>query len=126
MTRSWHDLYRHGERLNVLCKSFMKQFRNAEERDDHAMMIIWGEALRKATANCVEVAKTVLAVEEIVNGKRVINWKNYLNKTNRQLRIKNFQNLMIRNLFRLYRHLNSVRILSRLQMVFHLDPLQRY
>jgi len=47
----------------------MTQFKNAEERDDHAMMIIWGEALRKTTANCVEVAKTVLGVEEIVKAK---------------------------------------------------------
>jgi len=69
LTDSWTNLYRHGQRLNVLCKSFMTQFKNAEDREDHPMMIIWGEALRKATANCVEVAKTVLAVEEIVKGK---------------------------------------------------------
>jgi len=30
-------------------------------------MLVWGEALRKTTANCVDVAKTVLGVEEIVN-----------------------------------------------------------
>jgi len=29
----------------------------------------WGEALRKVTMNCVDIAKTVLGVEEIV--KRV-------------------------------------------------------
>jgi len=69
LSRSWHDLYRHGERLGYVCKSFNTQFKNAEERDDHEAMRIWGEALRKATMNCVEVAKTVLAVEEIVKGK---------------------------------------------------------
>jgi len=36
-------------------------------------MRIWGEALRKATMNCVEIAKIVLHVEEIVNGKRALN-----------------------------------------------------
>ena len=34
-------------------------------------MIIYGEALRKVTMNCVDVAKTVLGVEEIVNGKAI-------------------------------------------------------
>jgi len=69
LTESWTNLYKHGIRLNTLCKSFMTQFKKAEERDDHPMMIVWGEALRKTTANCVEVAKTVLGVEEIVKAK---------------------------------------------------------
>ena len=69
MTKAWHDLYTHGERLNKLCKSFFTQFKKAEEEEDYEMMRIWAEALRKATMNCVDVAKTVLGVEEIV--KRV-------------------------------------------------------
>ena len=73
MTRSWHDLYKHGERLSTLCKKFFTEFRNAEERGDEEAMRMWGEALRKATMNCVDIAKTVLAVEEIVKGKRAIN-----------------------------------------------------
>jgi len=44
----------------------MTEFRNAEERGDDAMMMIWGEALRKVTMNCVDIAKTVLGVEEII------------------------------------------------------------
>jgi len=63
-------LYNHGERLSTLCKKFFTEFKNAEERDDGAMMIAWGESLRKATMNCVDVAKIVLAVEEIIKGKK--------------------------------------------------------
>jgi len=33
------------------------------------MMIAWAECLRKNTMNCVDVAKTVLGVEEILKGK---------------------------------------------------------
>jgi len=69
MSHKWTDLYTHGERLNWLCKRFYTCFKTAEENDDSAMMICYGEALRKVTMNCVDVAKTVLGVEEIV--KRV-------------------------------------------------------
>jgi len=69
LSSSWTNLYSHGIRLNTLCKSFFTQFKKAEESEDYSMMLVWGEALRKTTANCVEVAKTVLGVEEIV--KRV-------------------------------------------------------
>jgi len=34
------------------------------------MMQIWGEALRKVTMNCQDIAKTVLQVEAIVKGKQ--------------------------------------------------------
>jgi len=61
-----------GEQLNWLCKSFYKKFKHAEEADDQEWMIIWGEALRKVTNDCVAIAKTVLAVEEIVRGKQII------------------------------------------------------
>jgi len=71
LTRSWHDLYWHGEGLSTLCKKFYTEFRNAEERGDEEAMRMWGEALRKVTMNCVDIAKTVLGVEEIVKGKRV-------------------------------------------------------
>jgi len=70
MSRSWTDLYAHGERLNTVCKRFITEFKKAEEEDDDELMRIWGEALRKVTMNCVEIAKTVLGVEEIVNGKK--------------------------------------------------------
>ena len=67
----WHDLYTHGERINFVCKSFDKKFRHAERDDNEAMMQIWGEALRKATMNCVDIAKTVLGVEEIIKGRAI-------------------------------------------------------
>jgi len=60
-------LYSHGEHLNSVCKRFITEFKKAEEEDNEDLMIIWGEALRKVTMNCVEIAKTVLGVEEIVN-----------------------------------------------------------
>ena len=47
----------------------MTEFRKAEKEDNEELMIIWGEALRKVTMNCVDVAKTVLGVEEIVKAK---------------------------------------------------------
>ena len=49
----------------------MTEFKKAEEEDNEAMMQIWGECLRKVTMNCVDIAKTVLHVEEIVNGKKI-------------------------------------------------------
>jgi len=70
LTKSWTDLYTHGEHLNSVCKRFIKEFKKAQEEDNEDLMIIWGEALRKVTMNCVDVAKTVLGVEEIVNGKK--------------------------------------------------------
>jgi len=70
LTEKFTDLYKHGQRLNTLCKKFMTEFKKAEERDDDAMLIAWGESLRKATMNCVDVAKIVLAVEEIITGKK--------------------------------------------------------
>ena len=56
----------------ILCKSFKTQFQNAEEREDYPMMEIWGESLRKCTNDTVAIAKTVLAVEDIVKGKAII------------------------------------------------------
>jgi len=69
MSKSWTDLYSHGEKLNWLCKSFYKKFKHAEEADDKEWMLAWGEALRKCTNSCVSIAMTVLQVEEIVKGK---------------------------------------------------------
>ena len=71
-SRSWLDLYVHGENLMMLCKAFRTKFQNAEEEDNTNMMIQWGEALRKTTMNCQDIAKTVLGVEELVKGKTVI------------------------------------------------------
>jgi len=71
LTRSWTDLYSHGEHLNSVCKRFMTEFKKAEEEDNDELMIIWGEALRKVTMNCSELARVVLGVEEIVNGKKI-------------------------------------------------------
>jgi len=73
LTESWTNLYKHGQNLNSVCKRFMTEFRKAVEEDNEDMMIIWGECLRKVTMNIVDVAKTVLGVEEIVKGKRVTN-----------------------------------------------------
>jgi len=70
--RSWTDLYRHGEGLARMAKSLETQYNTAEEDGNHAMMVIWQEAFRKMTNSCIDVAKTVLAVEEIVKGKQVI------------------------------------------------------
>jgi len=69
LTESWTNLYKHGQRLNTVCKKFMTEFKKAVEEDDEALMQIWGEALRKVTMNTVEIAKTVLGVEEIVKAK---------------------------------------------------------
>ena len=71
LSHKWTDLYTHGERLNWLCKRFYTEFKKAEEDNNENLMIIYGEALRKVTMNCVDVAKTVLGVEEIVNGKAI-------------------------------------------------------
>jgi len=71
LTDSFTNLYKHGQRLNTLCKKFFTEFKKAEEENNEYMMLAYAEALRKATMNCVDVAKTVLAVEEIVKGKKV-------------------------------------------------------
>ena len=41
-----------------------------DEGDLH-MALSWHEAARKMTMNCVDIAKTVLGVEEIVKGKKI-------------------------------------------------------
>ena len=69
MSKSFTDLYTHGQRLNTLCKKFFTEFKKAEETDNSDLMIIYGEALRKSTMNTVEIARVVLAVEEIIKGK---------------------------------------------------------
>jgi len=69
LTADFTDLYKHGIRLNIVCKKFITEFKKAEKEDDDEMMRIWGEALRKVTMNCVDIAKTVLGVEEIVKAK---------------------------------------------------------
>jgi len=67
LTNNWTNLYTHGERLGWLCKRFFTLFKKAVDENDENRMIMYGEALRKVTMNCVEIAKTVLGVEEIVN-----------------------------------------------------------
>jgi len=69
LTESWTNLYKHGQSLNTVCKRFMTEFKKAVEEDNEDLMIIYGEALRKVTMNCVDIAKTVLGVEEIVKAK---------------------------------------------------------
>jgi len=69
---AWHDLYWHGRNLAYVCKAFKTKFKHAKERDDEHMMQVWAEALRKNTQNCVDIAKTVLGVEEIVKGKKIV------------------------------------------------------
>jgi len=69
LTESWTNLYKHGQNLNTVCKRFMTEFKKAVEEDNEDLMIIYGEALRKVTMNCVDIAKTVLGVEEIVKAK---------------------------------------------------------
>ena len=71
MSKSWTDLYKHGQNLNSICKKAFSEFKKAEEEGNDSMMLSWAECLRKTTMNCTDIAKTVLAVEEIVKGKRV-------------------------------------------------------
>jgi len=70
MTNNWTNLYTHGERLGWLCKRFFTLFKKAVDENDENRMIMYGEALRKVTMNCVDIAKTTLGVEEIVKGKK--------------------------------------------------------
>jgi len=69
---SWHDLYWHGQNLAYVCKGFRTKYKHAQENDDEEAMRIWGEALRKITMNTVEIAKTVLGVEEILKGRKIV------------------------------------------------------
>jgi len=68
---AWHDLYWHGQNLAYIIKAFRTRFKNAVEEGDEEKMQIWAEAIRKQTVNCVDIAKTVLGVEEIVKGKKI-------------------------------------------------------
>ena len=69
---AWHDLYWHGRNMAHMCKAFRTKFDHAEKDGNDEAMRSWGEALRKTTMNCTEIAKTVLGVEEIVRGKKRI------------------------------------------------------
>ena len=68
MSHKWTDLYTHGERLNWLCKRFYTEFKKAEEDDNKDLMIIYGEALRKVTMNCVDVKR---CLDVLLNSFRV-------------------------------------------------------
>ena len=69
--RAWHDLYWHGENLARLVRSYQTLQDHAEERGDWHMYEVWGECLRKVTINCVDIAKTVLKVEELIKRKQI-------------------------------------------------------
>ena len=71
-SRSWTDLYVHGEKMYDTAKMLHTNMTNAQEREDYPMVVVWQEAFRKMTNSCVAVAMTVLAVEDIVKGKQVI------------------------------------------------------
>jgi len=73
LSKQWHDLYSHGQHLNTVCKRFFTEFKKAQEEGNDDLMLIYAEALRKTTMNCVDVAKVVLQVEEIIKGKRIEN-----------------------------------------------------
>ena len=73
LSKSWTDLYSHGEKLNWLCKAALKKFKSAEEAGDDMMALAWSESFRKTTNSCIAVAMTVLAVEDIVKGKMIRN-----------------------------------------------------
>lgn len=70
--RSWTDLYRHGETLARLAKSLETNYNNAMEEGNLSMALSWQEAARKMTNSCVDIAKTVLGVEEIVKGRKIV------------------------------------------------------
>jgi len=71
-SRSWTDLYAHGERLNTTIKMLNTNMLKDQEDGNYSMVLQWQEAIRKYTMNCVDVAKTVLGVEEIVRGKKIV------------------------------------------------------
>ena len=70
--KAWHDLYWHGQNLAYNIKALRTKFKHAVEEDDEEKMLIWVEAIRKQTVNCVDIAKTVLGVEEIVKGRKIV------------------------------------------------------
>lgn len=69
--KAWHDLYWHGQNIAYIIKAFRTRFKDAVEEGDEDKMQIWAEAIRKQTGLCVDIAKTVLGVEEIVKGKKI-------------------------------------------------------
>ncbi len=62
----------HGERLAWTAKMLSTNLKKSQEDEDYPMVLQWQEALRKMTNSCVDIAKTVLGVEELVKGKTVI------------------------------------------------------
>ena len=63
-------MYWHGE---VLARQ-MRRYETLQDKayldNDMHYVEVWGEALRKATVNCKDIAKDVLRIDEIVKGKR--------------------------------------------------------
>ena len=71
MSRSFTDLYMWGQRLASLAKSAESKYKSAIERDDEIMSLAWLESARKTINSTIDVAKTILSVEEVVKGKRI-------------------------------------------------------
>jgi len=70
MTSDFTDLYKHGAKMNTVAKRFFSEFKKYEQEGNDDLMRIYAEAFRKITMNIVEVACKVLAVEDLLKGKK--------------------------------------------------------
>ena len=69
MNTNWHDLYSDGIRLEYILKQLMKKYKKAT-KDNEPMAIVYAESIRKITHEKVDIAKTVLGVEQIIKDKK--------------------------------------------------------
>jgi len=67
MAVKWHDLYADGQRLEYILKQLNKKFKKYTKEDNEAMMRTYGDSIRKITMDKVNIAKTVLGVEDVIN-----------------------------------------------------------
>ena len=66
MTVKWHDLYADGQRLEYIIKQLHKKFKKYTKDDNEAMMRTYADSIRKMTMDKVNIARTVLGVEDVI------------------------------------------------------------
>ena len=70
MPTNWHDLYSDGIRIEYVCKQIFTKLKKAAKAGNDPMVVVYAECLRKLTHEKVDIAKTVLGVEQIIKDKK--------------------------------------------------------
>ena len=73
MAVKWHDIYADGVRLEYIIKQLHKKFKKYTKENNEDMMRVYADSIRKITMDKVNIARTVLGVEDVIKkGTKII------------------------------------------------------